>query len=483
MNKEIFEEKDILELFNYINIDKDEEENLDSNMDDLRKKRLKKNLLKQVKGKRAKKNFKHKAVAASLIIAVALISVNISAFAKNISEFKSVIQALIGYGVPKEGEYEKYSNSVNKSVTDKGITLTINEVVCDDTELMIAYTIKTKDDIKKIVEERKDGSSMPFSLFQYIKINGKQPNSSLGSDERYLDGHTYINSDSIDIGDMNLKNKFNVDLNVKNIYGVTGNWNLKFSVSKDEISKHTKVFKSNIKVQFPDALVNVEKVSFTPINTTISFVGKYNKEEYKDIEKREKAFNVEMTMGEMLYYSWFILDDEGNEIAFKGHVGGDVENSPSKDFTCELKFVNSSHIPKYLTVIPYRDIFSKDNSPIKETYKNIDGVYPIELLQGKMGKITIKEIKTYKDKTIVRYKAEGKAPFLQAKELSIKDDKDNWVERKDALDKVKKDKNNPNEYIMEFEPLDKNKKYKIGTSDLGNYEIRNDLKFRIDLTK
>lgn len=38
MNKDIFEEKDILELFNYINIDKDEEENLDLNMDNLRKK-------------------------------------------------------------------------------------------------------------------------------------------------------------------------------------------------------------------------------------------------------------------------------------------------------------------------------------------------------------------------------------------------------------------------------------------------------------
>ncbi len=149
MNKDIFEEKDILELLNCINIDKDEEENLDLNMDNLRKKKLKKNLLKQVRGKRTKKNFKHKAIAASLIIATTLISVNIPAFAKNISEFKSVIQALIGYGVPKEGEYEKYSNSVNKSVTDKGITLTINEVVCDDTELMIAYTIKTKDDIKK----------------------------------------------------------------------------------------------------------------------------------------------------------------------------------------------------------------------------------------------------------------------------------------------------------------------------------------------
>ncbi len=149
MNKDAFEEKDILELFNYINIDKDEEENLDLNMDNLRKKRLKKNLLKQVKGKRTKKGFKHKAVAASLIIAVALISVNIPAFAKNISEFKSVIQALIGYGVPKEGEYEKYSNSINKSSTDKDITLIVNEAVCDEEELTITYTIKTKDNIKK----------------------------------------------------------------------------------------------------------------------------------------------------------------------------------------------------------------------------------------------------------------------------------------------------------------------------------------------
>ncbi|APC85172.1 DUF4179 domain-containing protein [Clostridium botulinum] len=483
MNKDIFEEKDILELFNYINIDKDEEENLDLNMDDLRKKRLKKNLLKQVKGKKTSKGFKHKVMAASLIIAVTLISVNIPAFAKNISEFKSVIQALVGYGVPKEGEYEKYSNSVNKSVTDKGITLTISEVVCDYGELMIGYTIKTKDNIEDIVKKEMKDNPIPFSLFSYIKINGKQPRSSSGSDPKYLNGYTYINSDSIDIGDMNLKNSFNVDLNVKNIYGVIGNWNLKLSVSKDEISKHTKMFEPNAKFQFPDALVNVEKVSFTPINTTISIVGKYNKEEYKDPEKREKAFNVEMTMGSMLYYSWFILDDKGNEIIFKGHSSSNVEDSSSKDFAYDLKFVNSKHIPKYLIVIPYRDIFSKNNSPIQETYKDINGVYPIELLQRKMGKIIIKEIKTYKDKTVVKYKVEGKAPFLQAKELSIMDDKGNWVERKDTLDNVKKDKDNPNDYIMEFDPLDENKKYKIGTNNLGHYDIRNDLKFRINLTK
>ncbi|WP_434292089.1 DUF4179 domain-containing protein [Clostridium botulinum] len=495
MNKDIFEEKDILELLNCINIDKDEEENLDLNMDNLRKKKLKKNLLKQVKGKRTRKSSKHKAIAASLIIAAALISVNIPAFAKNISEFKSVIQALVGYGVPKEGEYEKYSDSINKSVTDKGITLTINEVMCDDTELMIAYTIKTQDNIKKIVKEVKEATGIYFSLGQYIKIDGKEPSGGSSSDGKYLDGHTYINSDSIDIGDMKLKNKFNVNLNVNNIYGVKGNWNFKFSLSKDEISKHINVSKPNTKVSFNDVLVNVEKVSFTPINTTITITGNYKDKSQEASKKRQEAFKKEMAGGQNLYEydEWLVFDDKGNEITLKGSSSDGGQNASSKDFTYNLNLVALKSIPKYLTVIPYKINFDKEEYKkyksddgsiyIPPVYKNIDGVYPIELSQGNIGKLIIKEIKTEKDKTVVKYKVEGKAPFLQSKELFIMGDKDNGVQRKDNNIDIKKDKNNPNDYIMEFDPLDKNKKYKIGTNDLGHYEIRNDLKFRVNITK
>ncbi|GAE02177.1 ecf-type sigma factor negative effector [Clostridium botulinum B str. Osaka05] len=489
MNKDIFEEKDILELLNCINIDKDEEENLDLNMDNLRKKKLKKNLLKQVKGKRTKKNFKHKAVAASLIIATTLISVNIPAFAKNISEFKSVIQALVGYGVPKEGEYEKYSNSVNKSVTDKGITLTINEVVCDDTELMIVYTIKTQDNIKKIVEEVKEATGIYFSFSQYIKIDGKETSGGSSSDGKYLDGHTYINSESIDIGDMNLKNSFNVDLNVKNIYDVIGNWNFKFSVSKNEAAKHTKVFKPNTKVQFDESLVNVEKVSFTPMNTNITVTGDYKDKSREATKNREEDFKKGKSSGHNLY-EWFVFDDKGNEIIPKGSKS--YEKESLNDYICNLNLVAVKSIPKYLNVVPYRINFDREEYKKYESadgsifippiYKDINGVYPIELSQGSIGKLIIKEIKTYKDKTVVKYKVEGKAPFLQAKQLFIKDDKDNVAQGKDNNFDVKKD-SSPNEYIMEFEPLDKNKKYRIGTNDLGEYEIRNDLKFRIDLTK
>lgn len=428
-------------------------------------------------------------MAASLIIAVTLISVNIPAFAKNISEFKSVIQALVGYGVPKEGEYEKYSNSINKSVTDKGITLTINEVVCDDGELMIAYTIKTKDDIKKVVKEVKEATGIYFSFSQYIKIDGKETSGSSSSDGKYLDGHTYINSDCIDIGDMNLKNSFNVDLNVKNIYDVIGNWNFKFSVSKDKAAKHTKMFKPNTKVKFDESLVNVGKVSFTPMNTNITVTGDYKDKSQEATKNREEDFKNGKSSGYNLY-EWFVFDDKGNEIIPKGSKS--YEKESLNDYTCNLNLVAVKSIPKYLNVVPYRINFDREEYKkykssdgsifIPPIYKDISGVYPIELSQGAMGKLIIKEIKTYKDKTVVKYKAEGKAPFLQAKQLFIKDDKDNAAQGKDNNFDAKKD-SSPNEYIMEFEPLDKNKKYRIGTNGLGEYEIRNDLKFRINLTK
>ncbi len=301
--------------------------------------------------------------------------------------------------------------------------------------------------------------------------------------------HTYINSDSIDIGDMNLKNSFNVDLNVKNIYGVMGNWNFKFSVSKNEAAKHTEVFKPNTKVQFDESLVNIEKVSFTPMNTNITVTGDYKDKSREATKNREEDFKNGKSSGHNLY-EWFVFDDKGNEIIPKGSKS--YEKDSLNDYICNLNLVAVKSIPKYLNVVPYRINYDKEeykkyksadgSTFIPPIYKDINGVYPIELSQGSIGKLIIKEIKTYKNKTVVKYKVEGKAPFLQAKQLFIKDDKDNTAQGKDNNFDIKKD-SNPNEYIMEFEPLDKNKKYKIGTNDLGFYEIRNDLKFRIELTK
>ncbi|AKA71481.1 DUF4179 domain-containing protein [Clostridium scatologenes] len=484
MNRDIFDEKDMLELFNYINTDEGQDD-VSVKIDDLRKKKLRKNLLSRVRGYNRIKKFKYK-VAAAVIIAVIFISAAVPAIAKNIPALNSIIQAFVDNRSGDHGEYEKYSKIVNKSVTDKGVTLTINEVLCDEGSLMIGYTIKSENNIKGIVKSGKDikeTTFTPFTLMNSMQIDGKHPDGGSWQDGKYLDDHTYINSDNVDIGNKNLPSVFNVDIDVKDIYGVKGNWNFKFSVSKDETLRNTKVFKPNTVTKFQDATINVEKVSFSPINTSIRITGKYNKEEYKNVDKRKEAFKQYIMMGNMLYDQWFVFDDKGDEITKKGSSSNEVQNSSSSDFYYDFKFVSLKRIPKYLTVIPYRNIF-RENSNEKATapvYKNIDGTCPMELSQGKIGKLIIKEIKTEKDKTIVRYTAEGQAPFYQARWLFISDDKGEPIERKDNNFDVKKDKDNPSGYIMEFKPLDKNMKYRIGTNINDDIEIRNDLKFKIEL--
>ncbi len=91
----------------------------------------------------------------------------------------------------------------------------------------------------------------------------------------------------------------------------------------------------------------------------------------------------------------------------------------------------------------------------KEIGKIIDGVYPIELSQGKMGKLIINDIKTENNKTIVKYTAKGKAPYFQAQDLLIKDDKGKCIEIKDYI--RREDNQNPNEFTKIFEALNHNK--------------------------
>ncbi|MFC0905167.1 hypothetical protein ACFHWD_10770 [Clostridium sp. MT-14] len=56
MSSKKFEDNDLLELFNYVELD-DKEENLEFEMDDLRKKALKKRIMKQVKNESRHKKF------------------------------------------------------------------------------------------------------------------------------------------------------------------------------------------------------------------------------------------------------------------------------------------------------------------------------------------------------------------------------------------------------------------------------------------
>lgn len=63
---------------------------------------------------------------------------------------------------------------------------------------------------------------------------------------------------------------------------------------------------------------------------------------------------------------------------------------------------------------------------------------------------------------------------------NIKDENGERINCKDHCD-IRRNEENPNEFEIDFEALDKNKKYSICTNDLSNVEFGEDLKFKIEL--
>lgn len=477
------EEKDIYRLFNSVNIGESEFDSMDEEVTDTEKKRIKKNLKKRIKAKGKFKLLKYGSIAAifSLISIIGIGCVS-PTLARNIPVLNSITQKLndkFGF----HGEYERYSQVINKPVMSNGVTLTINEIIVDDSKLVIGYTIKSDNKIQNLEI---------FCLSKFLQINGERAASGGSSTGNYTDEHTYVGSEEIHTDLLNnASNKINITLNVDEISSVKGKWNFSFSGSKDELIKNSVVFKPNIKLDFPNSIANVDKVVFSPIDTSIFISGKY-----KDKEKAKNDVEVNHDGSLMDYDYWIAYDDKGVELMTKGTGGGGGDINKGT-FNAEMQYSKLDKIPQYLTIIPCKIIlpgegvctdkngreihYTVEGKKPTEISKTIYGVYPIELSQGKMGKIIIEKIETKSDSTIVKYRVEGKAPYFEAESLWIKDSLGKMVDYK-SYD-IRKDESKPNEFVREFEKLDPSKKYTIYTNDFSNVEFREDLRFKINLDK
>lgn len=142
-NKNInLEEKELYKLFNEIKFEEIELNNIEEEVDIIQKDRIKKNLNNKIKGENRSNKLKYISIAAAITLVFSIGVVTTSpTFAKNIPVLNSMIQILNNkYG--NKGDYAKYSEIINKSVSNNGITITINEVIADDSKLIIGYTLK-----------------------------------------------------------------------------------------------------------------------------------------------------------------------------------------------------------------------------------------------------------------------------------------------------------------------------------------------------
>ncbi|MDU1443735.1 MAG: DUF5643 domain-containing protein [Clostridium cochlearium] len=317
-----------------------------------------------------------------------------------------------------------------------------------------------------LVKKSKKGD---ISAFMEL-LREKQEHFGGGLSIDYLDDNSIIAVCEMDLENKEIPKNFNVDLNIKEAFNTKGTWNFSFSVSKEDVESKTITFKPGTKVKLPGANIKIDKVMFSPINTSILLNGNYtNKNKVREDE-----------MGIFPYSDWFVFDDKGIEIAWKGSSGG-TKGALANKFNYKYDFEVLKNIPKYLKVVPYK-FNGNGKKEIQYVTKPLDSKYPIELNQGKIGKLIIKEVKNEGDKTIIKYRAEGKVPYFQAKSLSVKDELGEWIEPYEGY-YTQRDKDNPNEFTLVVNKLKANKKYFLSTSILDDYELKEEYSFKIQLQK
>jgi hypothetical protein len=329
------------------------------------------------------------------------------------------------------GDYAEYSNIVNKTVTHNGKSFTINSVVCYDNILIIGYTAKSN---------TKMHSTGPL-FFPTYKVNGKWLNVGSAGGGQNLDDNTAIGTIEIMSDTMILPDKFKFEMSFNAIDNTSGNWDFKFNISNAELSKDTKIYTPNQVVKYGNYDFIIDKFALTPLSTVIV--------RHSSSQSKMPFFPI-------------ILDDQGNEISKGG--GNGKESSERFDITSILSRINKD--AKYLTIVPYAE--NSNNEPNVVSVP-LNTKLPVELSQGKIGKITLDKISFSNDNDQVSIQGiiYGKLPDFREMGLSIVGDNPK-ADLKVLSTTIKKIGTDKYQITREISGLKNDKNYKITAPNLDN---------------
>lgn len=230
-----------------------------------------------IKNNKSKKSGRVMATAACAAIAVFLIGN--TAFADEIHVAAKSIEWQIGNFLGIDKELQDYVTVLNTSQTDKGYTITLNEVVLDENELIVCSTIKSEEPI----------NDFSFMADEEIYVNGKNAFASSGGGSKQIDEYTIESVINYKLENVDTKQKLDIEINYNRIGreedGVKGNWDFRFLADGSALAIDTlhipldAVFTlpNGEKIQLSEYASNNlgEKIKFTvlkaPENNTIDY--------------------------------------------------------------------------------------------------------------------------------------------------------------------------------------------------------------------
>lgn len=342
MNKELYR------LLNEIQIDLEEYE--PEHISAFEKKRIERNIMKKNNKNR---NF-HKIAASALVVVCigtgVMFNNDVYAFVETVKYKLTSIWDI--------ENVDKYGSIVNTSEKDKGYTVTLNEVVLDNDELIISKTISSE-----------------FSLGEfchtdaYIKINGKTLISGMSGASKLIDEFTEESIEIYDISRINLKHdaENKIEYNIKrittydnNIESIeNGNWNFSFMATGAQLITDTLNINLNEKIVLPnDRSISLTKYTSNSINQKIYF----------DIDNKEKSLEYQMELRG--------TDDLGNDVVFYISQIRDAKGL-FKVETIDNGYINDDAVK--LTLIPYAAKNPNKSGRMNSDYERIDQTIVIDI--------------------------------------------------------------------------------------------------------
>lgn len=304
-------------------------------------------------------------------VAVAL---TVTLFGTNVGA-QALTRALQIAGVEDIGKFigiqknlDDYKTVINKSITNDGVTVQLNEVILDGDELTISSNVIYDKKLSEIYDEKQSDVDEAWHGFNGISINGKGLNTGSGGGSRSIDDYTIQSVLTYDLGDIDLSGDLDIKLSCSPVKGngVTNkksdDWGFEFKTNGDKLKIDTKEMALNNKF----ILENGTEYSF---------------EKYTD-----------NSMGQRIYASISNFKMEpiyGVELRGTDNLGNKVNFYPSHSDDKKALFKiqnldgNINKNAKTLILTPYAVKYPEEGGKIDGEYKQVGKEFTINLTQLK----------------------------------------------------------------------------------------------------
>ena len=311
---------------------------------ELETKRVKKKVLGRVRRK-GKKKYVMAGVCAAAAFALLTIMPLRGAVADAVEQLSYRIGAFLGI----DKNLAPYEQIVNQSVTEDGITNTLNSVVLDVDELVVSTT----EVYENAITEGGPG------LMGNVYINGVRASGAAGGGSYTTDEHTrevvmkyYLNQ--VDLAE--LSQEVNVAIRFSDYEENRGSWEFKFTASGEQLSADTQTIDLTYQYQLPDGCnITFTKYTSNAMGQKIFYTNDGNKNDYD--------MKLEGT------------DNLGNPVSF--YVSS--SNKEGGRFVIDNSGGNLSDEAETLTLTPYAVKYPETSGRLSNDFEQVGEAFTIEV--------------------------------------------------------------------------------------------------------